>query len=123
MKTIIILLLLSIISNVAYSESATEALRNTELKRDLKFKGNYSDLKAEYGEVSLGELESSRPVVEEAEETLEAPKAKNIPSGLPGMPNIEGMTKEQATEMGRAIKKAQEAGIPSMPGIPSIPSK
>lgn len=119
MKNLIILLFLTILTNLAYADNATDSLRNKELRRDLKFKGQYSDLKAEYGEFSQSELESSSPRVEEAEAPAEAPQnAKNIPSGLPSLPNIEGMTKEQATEMGRAIKKAQEAGIPSMPGLP-----
>lgn len=106
----LVFLLLITFSSFAYADKYSEALKNRDLNRDLKFKEGYSNLREEYQGFEQNEMEE-KPV-QVVEEEVQAPQiSPNMPS-QPTLPSMQGMTKEQATEMGRAIKKAQEAGLP-----------
>lgn len=105
-----VFLFLLFFSSLAYADKYSEALKNRDLSRDLKFKQGYSNLREEYQGFEQNEMEE-RPVQAVEEEPQSPQISPNMPAPA-SLPSMQGMTKEQATEMGRAIKKAQEAGLP-----------
>lgn len=119
MKSLTLFILLSL-SSLAQADKYRDELKNRDLGRDLKFKEGYSNYREEYTGFEQNALEERPAAINTAsEEEEDAPMAvrSNLPPGVPGIPGYENLTKEQATELGRSIKKAQEQGLPNIPSL------
>ena len=119
MKILTLFIILTLTS-LAYADKYRDELKNRDLGRDLKFKEGYSNYREEYTGFEQNVLEerptNPNPAPEEEEDAPAAVRS-NLPPGVPGIPGYENLTKEQATELGRSIKKAQEQGLPNIPSL------
>ncbi len=105
-------LMILFVSFNAYADKYSDQLKQYHLKKDLKAKEGFSNLREEI-EVTdnlLEERTSPSPV----EETplAQKPSINQNPGQLQQIPE---MTKEQASELGKALKEAQKAGLPVVP--------
>lgn len=109
---IFFLLFLSL--NFAYADSYRDELNRYNM-RDLKLKKGLQDLKPEYEQEKLADLEEESPKNVQKPEDSEEPMAQD-PRMAPNqaqsidlntMPMNPNMTKEQAMELGRRLKSQQ----------------
>lgn len=113
----LITLFLIFISSIAFADSYREQIKRRDIQRDLKLKEGYSNYREEY-ELESNPLEESYSVQSNIQESPVNFPQETINQGLPmqgqGMPQIpQGLTKEQATELGRALLEAQKKAQPS----------